>query len=248
MRHSSGLTYGFFGVSAVDAQYNLDHPLLTENSKTFVEKLSTYPLLFVPGTDWRYSVSTDVLGVLIERVTGQTLEEYLQEALFTPLNMKDTSFTVPDEQLHRFGPMYTRFRIAIESVEESSFRDPYRFQSGGGGLISTVEDYKHFGEMLLDNGQYNGVQILSEQSVSLMTQNQLTEDIRNIDGDGFGYGFEVQLESNHQSPETEYTWDGIGSTHFWRTPKRRSSLSLSPNTCFLFLFSNTVCVPRYTGL
>ena len=219
LRHSSGLTYGYFGVSAVDAQYNLDHPLEASASTIFVEKLSSHPVLFSPGTDWRYSVSTDVLGVLIERVSGQTLEEYLQENLFNPLEMVDTSFSVVDDQVHRLGPMYTRFRIAIESVEDSPFRDPNRFQSGGGGLVSTVQDYQHFAEMLMTDGQYKGKRILSEKSVSLMTRNQLSDGVRNVDGDGFGFGFEVQEESNNQSPAGEYTWDGIGSTHYWAYPE-----------------------------
>ena len=163
--------------------------------------------------------------------------------------MKDTGFTVPDDQLHRFGPMYTRFRIAIEPVEESPFRDPYRFQSGGGGLISTVEDYKHFGEMLMDKGQYNGVQVLTEQSVSLMTQNQLADGIRNIDGDGFGYGFEVQLESNQQSPATEYTWDGIGSTHFWAYPKEEIFvIALSQHMPFIPVLKYTLRPKIYRSL
>ena len=219
LRHTSGFTYGIFGVSPVDAQYNVDHPLLAQDSKAFVDRLSELPLVDEPQTIWRYSVSTDVLGVLVERVTGQSLENYMHQVLFEPLNMVDTSFTVDEGDIERFGPMYTRFRVPIETVEDSPFRNPHRFQSGGGGLVSTAEDYSHFAEMLMNKGVYNGVRILSEQSVSLMTTNQLPNGVLDIEGDGFGFGFQVQTESNRQSPVGEYTWDGIGSTHFWASPE-----------------------------
>lgn len=96
--------------------------------------------------------------------------------------------------------------------------DPNRFQSGGGGLISTAADYQRFAEMLMHEGEYNGQQVLSPESVRLMTTNQLPSGIVDIEGDGFGFGFQVQTEGNRQSPAGEYTWDGVGSTHFWASP------------------------------
>ena len=219
LRHTSGFTYGIFGVSPVDAQYNVEHPLLAQDSQTFIDTLSDLPLAYEPQSDWRYSVSTDVLGVLVERVTEQSLEDYMQQVLFDPLNMVDTSFSVKDQDLDRFGPMYTRFRVPIETVEESPFRDSDRFQSGGGGLVSTAEDYSHFAEMLMNQGVYADTRILSEESVRLMTTNQLPDGVEDIEGDGFGFGFQVQTQANRQSPIGEYTWDGIGSTHFWASPE-----------------------------
>lgn len=124
LRHSSGFTYGIFGVSPVDAKYNVEHPLLAEDSTAFVNTLAELPLAYEPGTAWRYSVSTDVLGVLVERVSGETLEDYMSHALFKPLGMVDTSFSVPIAEQHRLGPMYTRFRIPIETVEDSPFWIP----------------------------------------------------------------------------------------------------------------------------
>ena len=218
LMHTAGFTYGIFGIGPVDALYNVDHPLKAEDSDAFVRRMAELPLAFEPGTQWRYSVSTDVLGVLVERVTEQSLGAYFQTQIFTPLGMVDTGFVVDDDQIARLGPMYTRFGVELETVSESPFRKE-RFQSGGGGLVSTVADYQRFAEMLSQNGTLAGKQILTPESVALMQQNQLPNGIRAVTGDGFGYGFEVQIESNKQSPVGEYTWDGIGSTHFWADPE-----------------------------
>ncbi len=218
LRHTSGFSYGIFGIGPVDALYNLNHPLMAETSTEFVERLAELPLAFDPGTQWRYGVSTDVLGVLIERVTGQSLGEYLSSAIFEPLGMMDTGFVVSEDQVERFGPMYTRFGVELEPVNGSPFLEP-RFESGGGGLVSTLSDYNRFAQMLMADGTFNGHQILSPDSVRLMQENQLPSGVRSINGDGFGHGFQVQVEPNRQSPSGEYTWDGIGSTHFWASPE-----------------------------
>ena len=218
LMHTAGFTYGIFGVGPVDALYNVDHPLNAADSDAFVRRMAELPLVFEPGTRWQYSISIDVLGVLVERVTGLSLGEYFQAEIFGPLGMVDTGFVVDEEQLSRLGPMYTRFGVELETVSESPFRTE-RFQSGGGGLVSTVSDYQRFAEMIVQNGTLNGRQILTPQSVALMQQNQLPDGVLSVTGDGFGYGFQVQLEPNNQSPIGEYTWDGIGSTHFWASPQ-----------------------------
>jgi CubicO group peptidase (beta-lactamase class C family) len=189
--HSAGFSYGFFGVGPVDTLYNLNHPLMAKDSDGFIERLAVLPLVFEPGTDWRYGVSIDVLGVLIERVTGQSFGEYLETNIFEPLGMHDTGFVVLDEDIDRLGPMYTRFGVELESIAE----------------------------MIVHQGTVDGTQVLSEASVQLMQTNQLAEGVRAVNGDGFGYGFQVQIEANNQSPVGEYTWDGIGSTHFWASPE-----------------------------
>ena len=216
--HSAGFSYGFFGVGPVDTLYNLHHPLKAEDSDGFVERLAVLPLVFEPGTDWRYGVSTDVLGVLVERVTEVSFGEYLDANIFHPLGMMDTGFVVSEDNVDRLGPMYTRFGVELESVAGSPFRTE-RFESGGGGLVSSMYDYHRFVEMIVHQGTVDGVQILEERSVQLMQTNQLAEGVRGVNGDGFGYGFQVQVESNKQSPIGEYTWDGIGSTHFWASPE-----------------------------
>lgn len=218
LMHTAGFSYGIFGVGPVDALYNIDHPLLSQDSDNFIERMAELPLAFEPGTQWRYGVSTDVLGVLVERVTDQSLGEYFDEHIFTPLGMTDTGFVVSDEQAHRLGPMYTRFGVELESVVDSPFRH-VRFESGGGGLVSTMADYQRFAEMIVQGGSLGDVDVLTSESVELMRTNQLPDGVRSINGDGFGYGFQVQLEANKQSPVGEYTWDGIGSTHFWASPE-----------------------------
>ena len=218
LMHTAGFSYGIFGVGPVDALYNVNHPLSAEDSDAFVRRLAELPLAFEPGTQWRYSVSIDVLGVLIERVTQQSLGEYFQRAIFEPLGMVDTGFVVREDQLSRLGPMYTRFGVELESIDESPFLTE-RFESGGGGLVSTLADYQRFAEMIVQGGRLGDTQILTADSVALMQQNQLPEGVRSVNGDGFGYGFQVQVEANKQSPVGEYTWDGIGSTHFWASPE-----------------------------
>lgn len=220
LRHSAGFSYGFFGVGPVDGLYNLNHPLLAETSEGFIDRLSTLPLAFEPGSGWRYGVSTDVLGVLVERISGQTLGAYLSQNIFEPLGMVDTGFVVAQEDVDRFGPMYTRFGVELESVAESPFRTE-RFESGGGGLVSTLHDYNQFAQMIVQQGTFGEVTILSPESVLLMQTNQLPEGVRAVNGDGFGFGFQVQMEPNKQSPVGEYTWDGIGSTHFWASPEHQ---------------------------
>ena len=218
LMHTAGFSYGIFGVGPVDALYNIDHPLLAENSDDFISRMAELPLAFEPGTQWRYGVSTDVLGVLVERVTEQSLGQYFEENIFTPLGMTDTGFVVSDDQVSRLGPMYTRFGVELEPVVDSPFRVD-RFESGGGGLVSTIVDYQRFAEMIVRGGSLGDVEILTAESVELMRSNQLPGGVRSINGDGFGYGFQVQMEANKQSPVGEYTWDGIGSTHFWASPE-----------------------------
>ena len=114
--------------------------------------------------------------------------------------------------------MYTRFGVELESIDGSPFLTE-RFESGGGGLVSTLADYQRFAEMIVQGGTLGNTQILTPESVALMQQNQLPDGVRSVNGDGFGYGFQVQVEANKQSPIGEYTWDGIGSTHFWASPE-----------------------------
>ena len=146
--------------------------------------------------------------------------------------MVDTSFTVDEGDIERFKSMYTRFRVP-KTVEDSPFRNPYRFQSGGVDWCHS-EDYSHFAEMLMNKGVYNGVRILSEQSVSLMTTNQLPNGVLDIEGDGFGLVFKSD-GSNRQSPVGEYTWDGIGST----------ILGIQKMNCMLLLWHSICLLYQY---
>ena len=233
LRHTAGLTYGFFGNSPVDAQYVAARILDSgDDSSNFAKKLGDLPLVHHPGEGWNYSVAVDVQGVLIERVANVSLDRFLKERIFEPLNMPDTGFHVPLEKRHRFASTYDAIdnqplRLNDHS-SRSSFRYPPRFFSGGGGLVSTARDYSHFVQMLLNRGELFGKRILRPETVSNMTRNQLPAQAYPIGigeprpGVGFGLGFSVRVESSTWDPDGklgEYGWGGAASTHFWVSPE-----------------------------
>ena len=237
MRHTSGFTYGVFGDTMVDRMYRDagmmggDVPL-----SEFITKLSKLPLLYQPGTHWQYGVSVDVLGYLIEVLSGQTLDRFLAERVFVPLDMRDTGFYVPAEKLSRFATCYSPDRDAakgnehlpLKAIDEPSTSDYAkmpRFLSGGGGLVSTARDYARFLQMLLNGGELDGRRILGPSTVAFMTRNQLPADAlrRNpLRGAGFGLGFAVVLDgpaTGVLNSEGEYNWGGYASTEFWVDPE-----------------------------
>ena len=215
LRHTSGLTYGFFGNTEVDKAYRKAGLLITEGTiAESVEKLSSIPLLHQPGKRWHYSVSTDVLGRLIEVVSGQRFDQYLQENIFKPLEMRDTAFMVPRDKWDRFATLYQP--DAQQGLKPASlihsFRllNPYnQFFSGGGGLCSTTYDYLRFCRALLNGGELDGKRILTSESLAEMTKNQLS-------GGGFQFGLGFAI-----SPEGELSWGGAAGTRFWINPKRK---------------------------
>lgn len=216
MSHMSGFTYGFFGNSEVDKAYRSAGLLMTDKTiKDTVSKLAKIPLQYQPGTRWHYSVSTDVLGRLIEVVSGQGFDEYLAQHIFTPLNMVDTSFMVPKEKLERFAEMYRDDdNGGLKPANRWSslrFTNPAnKYFSGGGGLCSTTRDYLRFCSALLNGGELNGVRIIKKDSIVQMTTDQLGGNGR---GFRFGLGFSI-------SPEGEYSWGGAAGTRFYINPKR----------------------------
>ncbi len=237
MSHSAGLTYGVFGNTEVDKMYREKVSMFQRDRQTdleeFVETLGTVPLLYQPGTRWVYSVSVDVLGRLIEVVSGQPLDEFLDERLFTSLGMDDTFFEVPADKVDRFGTNHSLNRegelIVTDNPETSQYTRPVTFFSGGGGLVSTTEDYLRFSQMMLNGGELNGVRIVSPKTVEIMTINHLADGITSGFGErpgvagtfGFGLGFGVATEA----PRTQlgskgtYTWGGAAGTVFWIDPE-----------------------------
>ncbi len=233
LRHTAGMTYGFFGDSPVDALYLAAGILNSaDDSSEFVRKLGNLPLIHHPGDGWNYSVAVDVQGVLIERVAKVSLDRFLKERIFEPLNMPDTGFHVPLEKRGRFASTYDNssgqgLKVA-DQASRSDFRFPPRFFSGGGGLVSTAHDYSHFVQMLLNEGELFGTRILSAETVTEMTRNQLPAKTYPIGigeprpGVGFGLGFSIRVEPSNWDPEGkvgEYGWGGAASTHFWISPK-----------------------------
>jgi CubicO group peptidase (beta-lactamase class C family) len=237
--HMSGLTYGFMERTNVDHAYRR-LGIGREGSKdlrAMVEALAGLPLEFSPGTRWNYSVSTDVLGYLVELISGVPLDEYFRTRIFEPLGMIDTGFTVPADKVDRFAANYTRGRDKKPRLEDdpatSFYTQPMTFFSGGGGLVSTAADYLRFCRMLLNHGELEGQRLLGRKTIELMTSNHLPggRDLTELatgafsettyEGVGFGLGFSIQLDCTRSqivgSPG-EFAWGGAASTAFWIDP------------------------------
>jgi CubicO group peptidase (beta-lactamase class C family) len=240
MRHTSGLTYSFQERTPVDAAYhNTDIEHWGKfNSDEFIAGLAKIPLQFDPGSGWNYSVSTDVLGVIVERISGMSLGDYFQENIFAPLGMTDTSFKLPAEKADRLPDSFTwhpRDKMSRNDpggAQSAWVRGP-KFQSGGGGLASTVADYHLFSRMLLNGGGYDSGQIISPKTLELMTANHLPgggdltqhstalfSEAENA-GTGFGLGFACTIDpARAMVPGStgEFFWGGMYSTAFFIDP------------------------------
>jgi CubicO group peptidase (beta-lactamase class C family) len=224
MRHTSGLIYGSRGKSLVNAAY-IDAKIGNRDfsNEEFVSKVSQLPLRFSPGDRWEYGVSTDVLGRVIEVVSGKTLGEFLNERILTPLGMTDTGFFVPADKLNRAAqpwqtpeapPMTPRFDVAQKP----------RFESGGGGLTSTMDDYLRFAIMVADGGEFAGKRLLGSKTVEFMTADHTGSRPGRPPGLGFGLGFEVRTsvgDSGLPGSLGEYGWAGNAGTLFWIDPKEQ---------------------------
>lgn len=233
MRHTSGLTYGFFGNTPVDQKYRAAQVLAGgDDSNAFIKKLSGLPLLYAPGDRWVYSVSVDVQGVLIERLTGKSLAAFLNERIFKPLDMKDTAFSITPDKQNRFTTAYSPLPNGSLSPTDKPATSRYnispRFYSGGGGLVSTIRDYSHFAQMMVNGGELFGKRIIKESTIKEITDNHLNKpaypigigDVR--DGFGFGLGVYVVTQKSNWDADArvaEYGWDGAASTHLWISPK-----------------------------
>jgi CubicO group peptidase (beta-lactamase class C family) len=240
LRHTSGFTYSFQERSNVDAAYRkTDIESWTKaTSQSFIDTLAQIPLEFDPGTQWNYSVSTDVLGILIERISGQALADYFNEHIFAPLGMDDTSFHVPSEKAARIPQCFafdaeTKMKLFDESGANSLWAKGWSFNSGGGGLASTVADYHLFCRMLLNGGALDGVQIISPKTLELMTANHLPggQDLTQMSkslfseaemaGIGFGLGFATTIDSAATMipcSTGDFYWGGMYSTAFFVDP------------------------------
>jgi CubicO group peptidase (beta-lactamase class C family) len=250
LSHTAGLTYGIFSNTEVDKLYREalwgDRAMLDltkyrgdgmerrvkdldELSKT----IASIPLLYQPGSQWVYSISVDILGRLIEVISGQSLDQFLQQEIFDPLEMEDTFFEIPKDKIARFGTNHIVDKdgnlIVVDRPESSDYSKPVSLFSGGGGLVSSTMDYLRFAQMLLNGGELNGVQLLSPTTVALMQRNQLTDnssrgfsDRPNTAGTvGFGLGIGIAT-SEQKLSATEvgaYSWGGMAGTLFWVDPE-----------------------------
>ncbi|MCS5592944.1 MAG: beta-lactamase family protein [Porticoccaceae bacterium] len=251
MSHTAGLTYGIFGNSPIDQQYrtamfgegnNFNFRSIANNNapisqlKTLddlVTAIGPIPLQYQPGTQWVYSLSVDILGAIIEKISGQSLEIFMAERLFNPLGMEDTFFEVPKAKLHRFGTLHTMGvtgeLTVVDRPKTSDFVNNVSFPSAGGGLVSSAMDYLRYSQMMVNGGELNGVRILSPTTIDLMTRNQLSYDmqlkydprpgIAGTTGFGLGFGVKTHAPKTSSGSKGNFRWAGIGGTDFWCDPK-----------------------------
>lgn len=239
LTHTSGLTYGFMEATAVDALYrdnklaDFGHP--DGDLMATVERLAKLPLIAQPGREWNYSVATDVLGALVQAISGQSFGSFLQERILGPLGMVDTGFQLPEDKRGRLAANYVPHPqggvMLFDDPATSRFAGPRRMESGGGGLVSTTGDYLKFCMMLRNKGVAGGVRLLGRKTVELMTTNHLRGDMGDMGqarfsessylGIGFGLGFSVMLDpakAQILGTPGEYAWGGAASTAFWVDP------------------------------
>ncbi len=233
LTHTAGLTYGFFGETPVDSIYrraNLMNPSRT--AAQLSDSLAHLPLAFSPGTKWNYSFAIDVLGRIVEVASGMSLDRYLDSALFRPLDMQMTAFHATPAMVEKLAPIYTRGpdgAIQATPLMWPEYSDTGRMYSGGGGLLSTPNDYLRFAQMLLNGGELDGRRVLKRETVQLMLQNHVPTAALPVAMDpawtkgrwGFGYGGAVRMDADASNPGAPgmFRWAGYGTTFFWIDPK-----------------------------
>jgi CubicO group peptidase (beta-lactamase class C family) len=242
LSHSAGFSYGFIEPTSVVDQAYIASGINALNSEgmtleSLCDTLSTLPLAYQPGTDWRYSFATDVLARVVEVASGQAFDEFLKARIFAPLGMIDTDFHVPVEKQDRFVTMYAPTDlfapmkgglVKADDPREGSYSRPKSFLSGGGGLVSTVADYLTFLRAIINGGEWHGVRLLRPETLALMRTNQLAPGVGvrfpmwEMTNTVFGLGFAVKQGPGPDEPASatdEYHWGGMAGTHTWMAPR-----------------------------
>ena len=238
LTHTSGLTYDFFSqpyISEIYTQNNIYNGL-GESEGTIgdmVKRLTKLPLVNHPGEGWQYGMNMDVLGYLIEIISGQTFDEYLRDNIFEPLQMNNTYFYLPKQKKDRIATLYgfnsLGRLIKLEGTSDNGYHSDIdvhesnkSYFSGGAGLVSTAEDYYKFLQMLLNNGFYNNKKLLSRKTIELMTSEQTGDNFEWWKGHGFGFGFAISrgpMFTGNPGSEGTYSWVGYFATNYWVDPK-----------------------------
>ena len=237
LTHTAGLTYGLFGSTPVDKLYLAKNCFASANLHELSTCFAGLPLLYQPGSKWVYSVSMDIQGYLIEKLSGKPLPEFMEERIFKPLRMTDTAFYVPKEKRARFATLYSgtpagKLIVTGEaSGPKADFVSMPKAPSGGGGLVSTARDYARFAQMLLNHGELDGARILSPATVDLMTANHLSPKLMTGEfsignatmrpGHGWGYDlavFDDPLTADDVVGKGTFYWEGAAATWFWVDP------------------------------
>ena len=242
LSHSAGLSYGFLDPESVlDAGYLAGGINILgeydEELAGLTERLGNFPLAYQPGSSWGYSFATDVVARFIEVLSGQRFDEFLQENIFSPLDMVDSGFFVPAEKQDRFITMYAGIDpldpmkpglVKADDPHTGIYSKPRRLLSGGGGMVSTVQDYLTFVRMLINDGEINGQRILQPETLQLMRTNQLADDVSvafpmwAMPGTVFGLGFALRESVTAEDSalaKNEYFWGGMAGTHSWMAPQ-----------------------------
>jgi len=233
MTHTAGFTYGFFGNSVVDKMYNEQKVLGSKSLQEMIEKLAKIPLLYQPGSRWVYSVSMDIQGYIVEKLSGQSLPDFEQQHILGPLGMKDTGFYVPKEKRDRFATLYhgnekAELTPPAAGGEPTDFAEQPTMPSGGGGMVSTADDYLRFAQMLLNGGELDGVRILAPATVQLMTSNHIAVNLMTGEDPlnprpGLGWGYDCAVFTDPSQADVvvgkgTFFWLGAADTWFWADP------------------------------
>jgi CubicO group peptidase (beta-lactamase class C family) len=239
MSHTAGFGYGLANVSPVDKLYREKHVLASHGLKEMIDRTAEIPLKFQPGTSWEYSSAVDIQGYIVEKLSGETLGQFMREHIFEPLKMTDTAFTVAPDKVGRLAAVYYAERpegpikeaLALFGTGVQDFTKPPPMESGGGGLTSTTIDYARFSQMILNKGELDGVRILSPASVELMGTNVIPHDVlvssngttaaRFNEAVGFGLDFMVvkdPREAGLLEGAGTLSWGGAAGTWFWIDP------------------------------
>jgi CubicO group peptidase (beta-lactamase class C family) len=259
LMHTSGLTYDFMRASNIDYAYRklqVGNPSPDYTLQDMIDQLAQLPLEFSPGERWNYSVATDVLGYLVEVISGQSLPDYLRAVIFEPLGMNDTSFEIEPGKLDRFASCYERNlnkEMVLEDDGQNSKFSKLSFYSGGGGLLSTVGDYYRFCQMLFNGGSLDGKRVIGSRTLAFMTRNHLPDgaDMSEVatggfsesayEGVGFGLGFATKIDpvrNGYPGSTGSFFWGGLASTLFWVDPEEELVVvfmtQLMPSSTFNF--------------
>jgi CubicO group peptidase (beta-lactamase class C family) len=234
MSHTAGFTYGFFGSTPVDKMYQEADLLNAPTLQEFIGRVAKLPLLYQPGEGWVYSVSVDIQGYLVEKLSGKPFADFLRERIFQPLGMKDTGFFVPADKLDRVASIYQADATAGATAmpKDAGISQPPGMPSGGGGLYSTAGDYLRFAQMVLNGGELNGVRLVAPSSIELMRSNHVSDEVKNArkfgiglyqmqPGLGFGFDFAIledPLKLGSTAGKGTLLWDGVAGTWFWIDP------------------------------
>ena len=235
MSHTTGLGYGLFDVHPIERAYREAGVMMANSHEDLVRRAATIPLMFQPGTEWFYSIATDLQALVVERLSGQTFGEFLRTRIFAPLGMVDTGFHVPTDQVHRLTEMYSGdgkggLKAATEAFDMpiNDYTHPPRFEGGGGGLVSTAIDYARFCQMILNKGELDGVRVVASASIDLMATNVIPDAVLNTTNPlrllpfnpafGFGLDFAVVIDPQALGAvegKGTLSWGGGGGTWFW---------------------------------